>query len=582
MDVQLLLVMTGALIIAAFAHLRGLQAGIVTVTLAAAISFIPGLPRLELDPELILGVVIPPLLYSATLNFSFFAFVKNLRSILGLGVGLVVFTTVVVGFLTSWLSPELGLAGAFVLAAVVSPPDSVTTVSHGREIGLPRRTISILTGESLVNDAAALTLFAVAVAAVTGDSEFIENPFLLFAWEAVIGLILGVVIGRVVIAVRSKVGNPTIESGLNLLVPFLAYFAAEQLHASGIIAVVAAGFTVSMSHFHTQSSGTPSTAYRTRLQESALWPVVDLILEAFVFAYMGLQFRFVLEDLADSSTPTWSTIGLGLIVLLAVVLCRFAWVYFSYGRAQLALLIYAKRMAASLDPMARRRERRRGGPDRTVDGRSQRADRSQRTQRSQRPDSAQRLRIQQRLDSAQGPQGLDSTGGRGAGRGGRPGPGGRQGARDGSHITVLTPPENLLVSWTGMRGIITLAAAGGIPLTIASGAPFPGRTIIQTVAFIVAVGTLLLQGSTLPWLAKRLKIDTTAEDAEVEEGRAAARAVAAIAVAGRDDPTSGEYFDLQRAALTEAVMARQISPASAGDVRHEIDSLQAGVTPLLD
>ncbi|MGO4784760.1 cation:proton antiporter [Cryobacterium sp. W22_MBD10_FK3] len=553
MDVQLLLVMTGALIIAAFAHLRGLQAGIVTVTLAAAISFIPGLPRLQLDPELILGVVIPPLLYSATLNFSFFAFVKNLRSILGLGVGLVLFTTAVVGLLTSWLSPELGLAGALVLAAVVSPPDSVTTVSHGREIGLPRRTISILTGESLVNDAAALTLFAVAVAAVTGDREFIENPFLLFGWEAVIGLILGVVIGRVVISVRAKVGNPTIESGLNLLVPFLAYFAAEQLHASGIIAVVAAGFTVSMSHFHTRSSRTPSTAYRTRLQEAALWPVVDLILEAFVFAYMGLQFRFVLEDLAESSTPTWSTIGLGLIVLVAVVLCRFAWVYFSYGRAQLALLIYAKRMARTLDPMARRRERRGGAPDRTGGG------------RPRRPDTA---------DS--------HADGRSDGRRRGPGPGGRPGGRDGSHITVLTPPENLLVSWTGMRGIITLAAAGGIPLTIASGAPFPGRTIIQTVAFIVAVGTLLMQGSTLPWLAKRLKIDTTAEDAEVEEGRAAGRAVAAAAVVGRDDSTSGEYFDLQRAALTDAVMARQIFPGSAGDVRHEIDALQAGVTPLLD
>jgi NhaP-type Na+/H+ or K+/H+ antiporter len=554
MDVQLLLVMTGALVIAAFAHLRGLQAGIVTVTLAAAISFIPGLPRLELEPELILGVVIPPLLYSATLNFSFFAFVKNLRSILGLGVGLVVFTTAVVGVLASWLSPELGLAGAFVLAAVVSPPDSVTTVSHGREIGLPRRTISILTGESLVNDAAALTLFAVAVAAVTGDGEFIENPFLLFGWEAAIGLILGVVVGRVVVGVRAKVGNPTIESGLNLLVPFLAYFAAEQLHASGIIAVVAAGFTVSVSHFHPRSGRAPSTAYRTRLQEAAVWPVVDLILEAFVFAYMGLQFRFVLEDLAESSTPTWSTIGLGLIVLLTVVLCRFAWVYFSYGRAQLALLIYAKRMAASLDPMARRRERS-GGPDRSVNPRGQ------------------------------GPQRADGAGGPGGGRrgrGGRPGPGGRQGARDGSHITVLTPAENLLVSWTGMRGIITLAAAGGIPLTVASGAPFPGRTIIQTVAFIVAVGTLLLQGSTLPLLAKRLKIDTTAEDADVDQARAAARAVAAVAVAGRNDPTSGEYFDLQRAALTEAVLARQISPASAGDVRHEIDALQAGVTPLLD
>ena len=315
-----------------------------------------------------------------------------------------------------------------------------------------------------------------------------------------------------------------------------------------------------MSHFHTRSSRTPSTAYRTRLQEAALWPVVDLILEAFVFAYMGLQFRFVLEDLAESSTPTWSTIGLGLIVLVTVVLCRFAWVYFSYGRAQLALLIYAKRMARTLDPMARRRERRGGAPDRTGGGRPQRP---------------------ARLDTADARAGGRADG-RGGGRRRGPGPGGRQGGRDGSHITVLTPPENLLVSWTGMRGIITLAAAGGIPLTIASGAPFPGRTIIQTVAFIVAVGTLLMQGSTLPWLAKRLKIDTTAEDAEVEEGRAAGRAVAAAAVVGRDDSTSGEYFDLQRAALTDAVMARQIFPGSAGDVRHEIDALQAGVTPLLD
>lgn len=549
MDVQLLLVMTGALVIAAIAHLRGLQAGIVTVTLAAAISFIPGLPRLELDPELILGVVIPPLLYSATLNFSFFAFLKNLRSILGLGVGLVVFTTIVVGFLTSWIAPELGLAGAFVLAAVVSPPDSVTTVSHGREIGLPRRTISILTGESLVNDAAALTLFAVAVAAVTGEREFIENPFLLFGWEALVGLILGVIVGGIVSTVRARVGNPTIESGLNLLVPFLAYFAAEELHASGIIAVVAAGFTVSLAHFRERPGAVPSTSYRTRLQESALWPVVDLILEAFVFAYMGLQFRFVLEDLAQSSIPTWSTIGLGLIVLLAVILCRFAWVYFSYGRAQLALLIYAKRMAASLDPMARRRQRRRGGPGRPTAGR------------------------------ADGPPG---DGRRIGGRRGRPGPLGRQGGRDPSHVTVLTPAENLLVSWTGMRGIITLAAAGGIPLTIASGAPFPGRTIIQTVAFIVAVGTLLLQGSTLPLLAKRLRIDTSAEDAAVDAGRAKARTVADNAVADRADTHSGAYFDTQRATLADAVRAREIDPASAHDVLCELDARQAGVTPLPD
>jgi len=549
MDVQLLLVMTGALFIAAFAHRRGAQAGIITVTLAAALSFVPGLPRLQLDPHLILGVVVPPLLYSATLNFSLFAFFRNFRSILGLGVGLVVFTTVVVGFLTSWLAPELGLAGAFVLAAVVAPPDSVTTVSHGREFGLPRRTVSILTGESLVNDAAALTLFAVAVAAVTGDTGFIENPFLLFGWEALVGLVIGVILGRLMSAVRTKVGNPTIESGLNLLVPFLAYFAAEALHASGIIAVVAAGFTVSLANYRTVPAGAHSTAFRTRLQEAAVWPVVDLLLEAFVFAYMGLQFRFVLEDLAESSTPTGSTIGLALIVLLAVVLCRFAWVYFSYGRSQLAVLVYAKRLARSLEPSAlvRRRERRR-----PAGGRGDRVGRG----------------------------GRGATGGPDArGAGGR-----RPDGRELAHIETLTPPENLLVSWTGMRGIITLAAAGGIPLTIASGAPFPGRTLIQTVAFVVAVGSLVVQGSTLPLLARVLHIDTSAEDAEVEEGRARARAVAAAAAAlpAPADEYPGAVFDRQRNALNPAMREREIDPGSAADIIREIDARQAAAMPLLD
>ena len=139
-----------------------------------------------------------------------------------------------------------------------------------------------------------------------------------------------------------------------------------------------------------------------------------------------------------------------------------------------------------------------------------------------------------------------------------------------------------------MRGIITLAAAGGIPLTIASGAPFPGRTLIQTVAFIVAVGTLLLQGATLPVLARMLHIDTSAEDAEIEEGRARARAVADAAGAAPDDATApvdeyaGATFDRQRNALTRAVRERAIDPASATDIIREIDARQEAATPPLD
>ncbi|EOQ5117226.1 cation:proton antiporter, partial [Escherichia coli] len=139
-------------------------------------SFVPGLPRPALDPELLLGVILPPLLYSAAIDFSFASFRRNLRAIVRLGVGLVVITTVAVGFFSSWLVPELTLGAALVLGAVVAPPDAVSAVAVGRRLGLPHRMMSILTGESLVNDAAALTLFTIAVASVTGNRIDLEPP----------------------------------------------------------------------------------------------------------------------------------------------------------------------------------------------------------------------------------------------------------------------------------------------------------------------------------------------------------------------------------------------------------------------
>lgn len=150
---QLLLVVVGAIAVTAVANRRGLQASIVVVVLASAVSFVPGLPRFELEPDLILSVVLPPLLYSAALDFSVYSLARNLRPILSLGVGMVVVSTLVTGVVANWVVPGLGLVSALVLGAVVAPPDAVSAVAIGRKLGLPKRLMTILTGESLVNDA---------------------------------------------------------------------------------------------------------------------------------------------------------------------------------------------------------------------------------------------------------------------------------------------------------------------------------------------------------------------------------------------------------------------------------------------
>jgi CPA1 family monovalent cation:H+ antiporter len=480
MITTLLIVLIGALGITALCHRAGVRSGLVIVVVAGVVSFIPGIPRLQLPPDLILTLVIPPLLYSAAVHFSILTFLRHLRVILALGVGLVVATAVSIGLFTWWLAPGLGLGGAFVLAAVVSPPDSVTTVRHGRELGLPKRVVAILTGESLVNDAAALTILAVAVAAVTGEHTFIGNPALLFLYELGAGLGAGVALGFAVVWIRQRLGNPTLECVLGLALPFAAYLLASQFHASGVLAVVAAGFTVG-AHTSLAGGGRGVQNYRTRLQEREIWPIADTVLESFVFAYMGLQFRFVIEDLMHTSGSRLDDVGLGLTVLMAVMLVRVVVVCAAFGRLRLL-----RAPAAFVEPHA----------------------------------STDRL----------------------SGR------------------------EILLVSWTGMRGIVTLAAAAGLPLTVA-GEQFHGRELIQVVAYIVALGTLLIQGVTLPLLARHLRIDVSSEyDWEAAE---TARGLKIVSDVGSGD------FDRQRAMIVRAVRRRQLNDEIGDDLLHHIDLQQA-------
>jgi monovalent cation/hydrogen antiporter len=462
---QLLLVIVGAIAVSAFAQRKGAQPALVITVVGLAASFIPGVPRLELDSDVILGVVLPPLLYSAAVGFSVTSFFRKLGSILVLGVGLVVATALTVGVVGAWAVPSLTTGAAIVLGAVVAPPDAVSAVAIARELGLRRRVLSVLTGESLVNDAAALTIFSIAIASVSGEHTFIDNAVLLFLYSAAVGIASGIALGLVALFIRRALRSPGLETVLGLVVPFAAYMLAEELEASGVLAVVAAGFLI----------GTLSVRfdYETRLQERAVWDAMDVLLEAFVFAYMGLQLRFVIDDLHDAHASVGTVFGAGLLVLLAVIVIRPLWMFLTLGGGVVV---------------------------------------------EDRPDDPKVIRMQQRIARANAHR---------MARGRRPkGPEHRA-------PQPLTLREATVVAWTGMRGVVTLAAAAGIPATLHDGAPFPGRPEIQAIAFLVAVGTLLLQGATLPWLIRVLGVREEHDEADLlREQRRAVELVSHAAAAG--------------------------------------------------
>lgn len=454
----LILVLVGAVIITALADRRGMQPALIIVVVALAVSFIPGIPHVELESEVLLTVVLPPLLYSAALGFSVPSFVRNIKPILGLGVAMVVITAFAVGAIASLIIPEFTFVLALLLGAVVAPPDAVTAVAIGRKLGLPKRLMAILTGESLVNDAAALSLFAIAISQIASTHAFIENPLLLFGYNAVLGPIVGGVLGYLTLWIRRHLRNPALETVQGFVVPFGAFLAAEHLHASGVLAVVVAGFVV--------GSGSVHAGYETRLQERYVWNSVDVLLEAFVFAYIGLQLRWIIDDLRDARESLVQIAIASMLVLVVVLAVRPLCVFAMFGRGVVSRRI-DNAVGMSVPSDARRSvagKRRREKDGRGVSGR-------------QKSPSALRERARPRIDN-------------------RP----------------LTWQESTVVAWTGMRGVVTLAAASGIPLTVADGGAFPERSAIQAIAFVVAVGTILIQGPTLPWLINRLHLRNEEEE----------------------------------------------------------------------
>lgn len=401
----LILLVLSALAVTAISRRLRLPAPLTLVVAGLAISAIPGVPDYQLDPTLVLYGILPPLLYSAALDSSAIQIRANIRSIGLLAVGLVLFSTGCIGLVAWWLVPGLPLGAALALGAVVAPPDAVAAVSIGRSLGLPRRVMTVLGGESLFNDATALTALRVAVSAGVGTSFSPRAELGGFLLTAVGGVALGAVLGWMVHQARLRLGDPRLESALGLVVPFAAYALADRLHTSGVLAVVVTGLYLG---HHASRAG-----YATRLQDQAVWQAADTVLEAFVFALIGLQLPAVVRGVSGELRPLLIA---AVAVIGTAVLARVVWMF---PATYLPRMLFAGLKAR--DP---------------------------------------------------------------------------------------APPWQVpaVISWAGMRGVVTLAAASTLPLRTTTGAPFPGRAEIIFLAFCVTVATLLLHGLTLPWVIRRLGV----------------------------------------------------------------------------
>jgi monovalent cation/hydrogen antiporter len=437
---------TVVVVVSALARRFGLLAPILLVVAGLVLSFAP-VPQIRLDPEVILIGVLPPLLYVAAVETSVPAFRFNLRPILLLAIGLVLFTAGCVGFAIHLLLPEVPLAAAFALGAVVAPPDAVAATAVARRIGLPRRIVSILEGESLVNDATALVLFRVTIAAATGETI----TALGVAGHALLasagGVAIGAVGGFVLAWVHHRVKDPLMDNAVSLLAPWVVYVPAEQIHASGVVAVVVTGLYLGHRYPTLMSAA-------SRLQMDAFWRMVKFLLEGGVFLLVGLQLRGIVRDL---HTGPGTVVAATATVLAAVVLARFCWLY---------PVTYLVRLV----PRVRRRD--------------------------------------------------------------------------------PAPPWQYptVVAWAGMRGVVTLAAALALPAVSAVDGGYP-RDLFVWLAFSVIVASLLLQGMTLPAVARRLRI--AADDPKADAlAEASVQQAAARAAADRLDREAAANGGVPEAVLT--------------------------------
>ncbi len=307
-----------AIALAWIARHLGLPYPIALVVGGAAIGFVPGLPRLPFDPNLILVLVLPPILYQAALFTSWRDFRANFCQISLLAVGLVIATTVAVAATLKWLVPELPWAVAFAFGAIVSPPDAVAATAIMSRMNVPRRIVTLIEGESLVNDASGLVLYRFAVAAALTGTFSLAQATGEFVLVALGGVAVGVALGRLFVAIHRRVGDTLMELMLSLMLPYLAYLATETLHLSGVLAVVAAGLVRAR---YAPEAFSP----QARIAAYSLWRVVVFAVNCIVFILIGLQLPHLVAGLVGTSLA--QAIGYGILLSFIAILVRLAWVF---------------------------------------------------------------------------------------------------------------------------------------------------------------------------------------------------------------------------------------------------------------
>ncbi len=428
----LLLLVAGSAAVAGAARRTPLPAPLLLVAVGLAVSYIPGVPDYRLDPEVVLPLVLPPLLYTSASDSSYLDLRAQVRPVALLSVGYVLFATVLVGWAAYLVIPGMPLPAALVLGAVVAPPDAVAATAVARRVGLPSRITTILQGESLLNDATAITAYKVALAAAIGEGATWAGGIEEFLIASVGGVGVGLLLMAPLHWLRTHLREPLLQNTLSLLIPFVAYSVAEQVHASGVLAVVVVALYLGHRAWEVD--------FATRLQEEAVWKMVAFILESAVFALIGLQLPVVLKGLGEYEglTAAWYAV----VIFVVVVLARFVWVY-----------------PAAFVPRL----------------------------------LSERIRTREENPTWRGA---------------------------------------MVTSWAGMRGVVSLAIAFSIPLTVHGGHPFPQRNLILFLTFTTVIGTLVLQGVTLPPLIRLLKFPSRDRQAETL-AEANAQAQASLAAESR-------------------------------------------------
>lgn len=296
----------------------GISYPILLVMAGLGIGFIPGLPAVQVTPDIVFLLFLPPLLFDAARHTSWHDFKKNGDAIGRLAIGLVLFTTAGVAVCAYYFIPGFTWPLAFLLGAIVSPPDAVAATSAIKGLHLPKRLVAILEGESLVNDATALIAYRYAIIAVGGSFVLWEATLQFFAVAAG-GIVIGVAIGYAFTFLFKKlVDSATVETILTLILPFVAYIGAEHVHASGVLSVVAAGLVVS---WHAPEAFT----FRTRIQMNSFWDTLIFLLNGFVFILIGLQLPIIIEDVKHHSLS--DLIMYGLLISAVVIVIRMVWIY---------------------------------------------------------------------------------------------------------------------------------------------------------------------------------------------------------------------------------------------------------------